>query len=93
MVLNREDYGVGMLLRLQMMVPNELSCYTINSDGSNGCRVCFVAHEYAAGENGRRLDGHTVRITDVFICDDANHSMHRLYHHNCGYGYARVVDN
>jgi hypothetical protein len=50
LVLNQEDYGVGMLLRLQMMVPNELSCYTINSDGSDGWRVCFVAREYTAGE-------------------------------------------
>ena len=93
LVLNREDYGVGMLLRLRMMVPNELSCYTINSDGSDGCRICFVAHESAAGENGRRLDGCTVHITDVFTCDDANRLMCRLYHHNHGYGYARVVDN
>ena len=87
LVLNREDYGVGMLLCLQMMVPKELSCYTINSDGSDGCR------EYAAGENGRRLDGCTIRITDVFICDDANRLMHHLYHHNRGYGYKRVVNN
>ena len=69
-------------------MPNELSCYTINSDGSDGWRVCFVAREYAAGENGRRLDGHTIRITDVFTCDDANGSMHHLDHHNHGYGYA-----
>ena len=93
LVLNREDYGVGMLLHLWMMLPNELSRYTINSDGSDGCRVCFVAHEYTARENGCRLDGRTVCITDVFTCDDANHSMHGLYHHNHGYGYARVVDN
>ena len=71
-----------------MMMPNELSCYTINSDGSDRCRLCFVVREYAAGENGRRLDGRTVRITDVFTCDDANRSMRRLYHHNRGYGYA-----
>ena len=93
LVLNREDYGVGMLLRLRMMVPNELSCYTINSNGSDGCRVCFVACEYATGENGRWLDESTIRITDVFTCDDANRLMHHLYHHNRGYGYAQVVDN
>ena len=88
MVLNREDNGIVMLLCLRMMVPNKLSCYTISSDGSDGCRVCSVAREYAAGENGRRLDGCTVRITDVFTCNDANRSMHHLYHHNRGYGYA-----
>ena len=86
LVLNREDYWVGMLLRLRMLVPNELSCFAINSDGSDGCRVCFLAHEYGARENGHRLDGGTVRITDVFTCNDANSSMHRLYHHNRGYG-------
>ena len=76
-----------MLLRLQVMVPNELSCYIINRDGSDGCCVCFVSREYAAGENGCLLDGHTVHITDVFKCDDANRSMRRLYHPNRGYGY------
>ena len=93
LVLNREDYGVGMLLHLRMMVPNELSCYTINSDGSDGCHVCFVAREYTARENGHQLDGRTVHITDVFTCDDANRLIHRHYHHNHGYGYARVDDN
>ncbi len=91
LVLNRQDYGVGMLLHLRMMVPHELSCYTINDDGSDGCLVCFVARAYAAGENGRRLDGRTVRIIQVFKCDDANRSMRRLYHHNRGYAYARLV--
>ena len=51
----------------------------------------FVACEYAAGENGHRLDGHTVFILEVFQCDDANRSMWRLFHHNHGYVYARVV--
>ena len=92
-MLNREDYGVGMLLRLRMMVRNELSCYTINSDGSDGCRVCFVAYEYAVGENGCRLDGTTICITDVFKSDNKNRLIPRLYHHNCGYGYATVVND
>jgi hypothetical protein len=41
--LNQEDYGVGMLLHLRMMVPKELSRYTIKSDGSDGCHV-FLFH-------------------------------------------------
>ena len=55
--------------------------------------VGFVlfGREYAAGENGRRLDGRTVCILKVFQCDDANRSMRRLFHHNRGYAYARVV--
>jgi len=75
-----------MLLRLQVMVPNELSCYIINRDGSDGCCVCFVVHEYAARENGHWLDGQLAIITDVFKCNDANCLM--LCHHNHDYGYA-----
>ena len=90
-MLNRPDGGVGMVLRLRMMVPHEVSCYTINDDGSDGCRVGFVAREYAAGENGCRLDGRTVCISEVFHCDDANRSMRRLFHHNHGYAYTRFV--
>ena len=65
-----------------------MSCHVTpsNSDGSYRCHVCFVAREYAAGENGCRLDGHIVQITDVFTCNDANRSMRR-------HGYTRVVDN
>ena len=90
-MLNRPDGGVSMVLHLRMMVPHEVSCYTINDDGSDGCRVCFVAREYAARENGQRLDGRTVCISEVIQCDDANRSMRRLFHHNLGYPYVQVV--
>ena len=92
LVLIREDYGVGMLLGLRMIVTNKLSCYTINSNGSNGCHVCFVAREYAVRENGHRLDGTTIHITDVFKSDDENRSIQHLYHHDQGYMHARVVN-
>ena len=61
LVLNRDDCGVGMVLRLCMLVSNELACYTIRDDGADGCHVCFTSHEFAAGENGRLLDGAIVR--------------------------------
>ena len=51
-VLQRGDGGVGMLLRVRMIVDNELACFSLNPDGSDGCRVAFAAREYAAGENG-----------------------------------------
>ena len=63
LVLERADCGVGMLVRLRMLVQNELACFAINPDGSDGCRVAFAAREYAAGENGRRFDGALVRLT------------------------------
>ena len=66
LVLERADNGVGMELRLRMKVPNELACYTIRRDGTDGCRVSFAAKEYAEGEKGAKLDGVIVWIVDVF---------------------------
>ena len=82
LVLNREDCGVGLCLRQRMMVQNELACYSINIDSLDGCRICFTAREYAAGENGHLLDGAVVTITKVFTSDHENHTMQCLYHHN-----------
>ncbi len=91
LVLNQEDLGVGLHLRLCSLVRNELACYTINDDGSDGCRICFAAREYAVGENDYRLDGAIVKLTDVFMMDHENRSMRYLFHRNCGYAYAVVV--
>ena len=93
LVLNRDDCGVGLLLRLRMTAPHELAGYTINTDGADGCHVCFTAREYAAGENCQRLDGALVQLTDVFHPEVANRSMRRLYHHNRGYAYAVVLQS
>jgi hypothetical protein len=59
----------------------------------DGCRVCFAAREYATGPNAQLLHGALLRITEVFLPDTANRSMRHLYHRNCGYAYADVVDN
>ena len=91
LVLNRDDYGVGLRLRLRMMAPHELACYTIKTDGRDGCCVCFTAREYAAGEKFQHLDGTLVQLTDVFIPEDADRSMQCIYHHNRGYTYAVVL--
>ena len=94
LVLNRPDYGVGIRLRIGMtMVLNELVCYIVNSDESDGCRVCIVAREYAAGENACRLDECIIKIVQTYQSDDENHSMRRLFHHNHGYSYAVVENN
>ncbi len=93
LVLNRADWGVGVRLRLRMTnAANELACYAIGRDGSDGCRVGFTAREYAAGGNGPRLDGAVVEIVSVFTPDSENRSMRRLYHHNRGYAYAIVLN-
>ena len=91
LVLNRDDYGVGMVFRLHMLVSDELTCYTIRDDCADGCRVCFTSQEFAAGENGHRFDGAIVLITQKFTPESENRSMRRLYHHNRGYAYATIL--
>jgi hypothetical protein len=62
LVLNRPDYGVGIRLHIRMtIVLNKLACYIMNSNGSDGCRVCYVAREYTAGQNAPRLDGRIIK--------------------------------
>jgi hypothetical protein len=90
-VVNRVDSGVGLCLRLRSFVRNELAGYTIHDDGSEGCRVCFAAREYAVGDNDRRLDGAIVQIVEVFTADHPNSTMRRLFHHNRGYTSAIVL--
>jgi hypothetical protein len=63
----------------------------MNKDGSDGCRVCFTAREYATGDNDLRLDGAVVKITDVFTAEHENRTMRRLFFHNRGYTYAIVL--
>ena len=91
LVLNRENNGVGMCLRLRMTAPHKLACYTINGDGTDGCHVCFVAREVLAGGNAARLNGAVVCVVDVFTSDHENSAIRRLFHHNHGYAYARIV--
>ena len=91
LVLERSDNGVGMELRLRMKVADELACYVVRRDGTDGCRVGFAAKEYAAGEKGAKLDGVIVRIVDVFLPDNPNRTARRLYHHNRGYTVAENV--
>jgi hypothetical protein len=89
--LNREDLGIGVHLRLRSFVRHKLACYTMNKDGSDGCRVCFTAREYAVGDNDLQLDGAVVKITDVFTAEHENSTMRWLFFHNRGYTYAVVL--
>ena len=91
MVVNRVDSGVGLCLHLHSFVQNQPAGYIINDDGSEGCRICFAAREYAAGDNDRRLDGAIVKIVEVFTADHPNSMMHHLFHPNHGYTYATVL--
>ena len=91
LVVERIDNGVGMELRLRMEAANELACYVMKPDGTDGCRVSFAAKKYAAGENGLRLDGEIVRIVDVLLPDNPNRTVRQLYHHNRGYAVGEIV--
>jgi len=90
LILTHDDWGARIRLHLRMMVVHKLTCYTINSDGSDGCCVCFTTRESTAGDNGQLLDGAVVKITDIFTLDHENWSMRCLYHYNHGYAYAVV---
>ncbi len=92
MVLERPDNGVGMVLRLRMYVRNELAAYSLNPDGSDGCRVGFASREFAAGPNGVRFDGSLVRLITVYTADHENRTARRLFHHNRGYAVAEVIE-
>jgi hypothetical protein len=50
-------HGVGMQIRLRLVGGSHLAGYTVQVDGTDGCRVCFAAREYAVGSSGVRLDG------------------------------------
>jgi hypothetical protein len=71
-VLERDDHGVGMELRLRMKVVDKTACYNIKADGTDGSRVSFLAKEYATGDIGMRLNGDIVRIIEVFLPDNPN---------------------
>ena len=43
LVVERIDNGVGMELRLRMKAADELACYVMKPNSTNGCRVSFAA--------------------------------------------------
>ena len=44
-----------------------------------------------AERNGLRFDGATVRIVEMFLPDNPNRTVRRLYHHNRGYAVGEIV--
>jgi hypothetical protein len=74
-----------------MTAPEELASFIMGDDGKDGCCVAFLAKEYAAGERGLGLNGAIVRIVDVYLPKNENRSACRLYRHNRGYAFGKVV--
>ena len=83
-LIERPDNGVGTVVRLRLVELTNLACHLVREDGTDGCRVCFTAREYAIGPNACRLDGALVKITEVYLPDSVNSSMRMLYHRNRG---------
>ena len=84
--------GVGRLMRLCLIERIHLTGYEVYEDGTDGCRVCFTAREYAIGSMASRLDGCLLWIMEVFLPDSGNSSVRALYHRNRGYAYAETVN-
>ena len=90
--LKKDDlHGIGMLIRLRMVHGSHLAGYEVKSDGSDGCRVCFAAREFAIGSRGQHLDGATVQICEMVLPDDVNSAKRALFHRNRGYAIAEVL--
>ena len=87
-----EGNGVGHLICLHLVEKVHLVGYAVQSDGTDGCRVCFAAQEYASGETARQLGSSLLKITEVFLCNSPNKSMWVLYHCNLGYVYVEAVE-
>ena len=54
----KEDSGVGRLVHLRLIEKTHLAGHEVQDDGSDGCPVCFAAHEYASGDMRIFLTGH-----------------------------------
>jgi hypothetical protein len=91
-VLQHADGRVGIPLCLCGLVPNELACFVINPDGSDGCRIVFVAREYAGIENARWFAGALVHLVAVYLLEHENRMAQCLYHHNCRYTVGEVLE-
>ena len=82
---------MGCFIHLHLVEKMHLARYTVQDDGTDGCRICFTPREYACGENVHQLDGALLRITEVFQADSANRSMRLLFYRNRGYAYAELI--
>jgi hypothetical protein len=58
--------------------------------GSDGFHMVFAAQDYAAGENGKYLDGAVVCLVDVLLPDNKNRTIRYLYHRNHGNADAKT---
>ena len=89
--MERSDHGIEMKFWVRMMVPEESACYVMEADGKDGCRIAFLAKEYAAYKRGLHLNGATVQVVEVLLPYSENRSAHLLYHHNRSYAVGENI--
>ena len=83
--------GIGLTLQLRLVAPTQLALYTINLDGTDGCRVGFTKALYAS-RRGHILNGKYVQIIDVYHEEHENVTCRAEHHHNCGFAHREVLD-
>jgi len=83
---------MGIVLWLWFVMRDKSACYTLWYVGTDGCLVCYTTQEYAAGDNGQKLYGAIVCITDVFTPESKKCSVRNLYHQHGGYAYAIILN-
>ena len=66
-LLESPGNGVGTMVRLRLVEETNLAGHLVREDGTDGCRACFTAREYAIGPNACRLDGALVKITECIF--------------------------
>jgi hypothetical protein len=54
-LLESAGNAVGRLVHLHLAKETNLACYVVRDDGTDGCRVCFTAQEYATGTNALKI--------------------------------------
>jgi hypothetical protein len=72
LLLEQSNHGIGIYLRLHMMVQDKLACYAILPYGSDGCPVAFAAMEYAVGDRELCLDCTISKLVDVILPNNKN---------------------
>ena len=81
-----------MQIRLRLVDGSHLAGYTVQVDGTDGCRVCFAVREYAVGSSGVRLDGCIFRIRETVLPDNENSRKRALFHCNRGYAITELFE-
>eukprot|EP00956_Cyclotella_meneghiniana_P022829 scaffold43575_cov41-Cyclotella_meneghiniana.AAC.2 len=90
----KENLGVGTIVQAVWLDDAEqLPVHVLLEDGSLGCRVGFIAKQYATPYRGRYFDGTVIEILDVYSSDakkTPNPAQRALAHRNCGYAHGFI---